>query len=55
MAKIVENIIVIKISKIVPEKEQDSTPAVTLDYITALVQVAQELAGSGVVVEVEQA
>lgn len=55
MAKIIEDIIVIKFSKIVPEKEQDPAPAVTLDHINALVQVAQELVGDGVVVEVERA
>ena len=55
MAKIIEDIIVIKFSKIVPEKEQDPTPAVTNDHVTALVQVAQELVGEAVVVEVVRA
>jgi hypothetical protein len=55
MAKIIEDIIVIKFSKIVPEKEQDPSPAVNNDHITAMVQVAQELVGEGVVVEVERA
>jgi hypothetical protein len=55
MAKIIEDIIVIKFSKIVPEKEQDPAPAITNDHITALAQVAQELVGESVVVEVERA
>jgi hypothetical protein len=55
MAKIIEDIIVIKFSKIVPEKEQDPSPALTNDNITAMAQVAQELVGPGVVVEVERA
>ena len=54
MAKIVEDVIVIKFSKIV--KDSDSTEsAINGDVQTALEQVAQELVGDSVVVEVVQA
>ena len=55
MAKIIEDIIVIKFSKIVRENDTDPKPAVTNDHISALVDVAQELVGDGVIVEVERA
>lgn len=54
MAKMIEEIIVIKLSKLV----KDSDPSNTIadgDVQAALEQVAQELAGSGVLVEVEKA
>ena len=54
MAKMIEEIIVIKLSKLV----KDSDPSNTIadgDVQAALEQVAQELAGSGVLVEVEVA
>lgn len=54
MAKIVEDVLVIKFSKIV--KDTDSTEsAITGEVQTALEQVAQELVGDGVIVEVMQA
>jgi hypothetical protein len=52
MAKIHEEVIVIKLSKLVRE----SDPAVTVatdDIVAALSTVAEELAGAGVVVEVD--
>jgi len=55
MAKIIEDVIVIKFSKIVRESESDPTPAVLNEHIQALEQVAQELVGDAVVVEVERA
>jgi hypothetical protein len=55
MAKIIEDVLVIKFSKIVRENDTDPAPAVTGDHIAALVEVAQELVGSAVIVEVEQA
>lgn len=55
MAKIVEDILVVKFSRIVKNNESDPTPALTADTAKALEQVAQELAGEGVVVEVEMA
>lgn len=54
MAKIVEDVIVIKFSKIVKDSEEGSSIA-SSDVQAALEQVAQELVGNGVVVEVVQA
>jgi hypothetical protein len=54
MAKMIEEVIVIKLSKLV----KDSDPAdqiVSEDAQAALEQVAQELVGTGVLVEVERA
>ena len=54
MAKIVEDVIVIKFSKIV--KDSDTGSSITSpDIQQALEQVAQELVGESVVVEVVQA
>ena len=54
MAKIVEDVIVIKFSKIVKDSEEGSSVA-TDDVEAALEQVAQELVGDSVVVEVVKA
>jgi hypothetical protein len=54
MAKIHEEVIIIKISKLV--KESDSPDQLANDELVAsLGAVAEELAGAGVVVEVERA
>lgn len=54
MAKIVEDVVVIKFSKIV--KDYDEVSGITtVELEQALEQVAQELAGDGVVVEVVKA
>lgn len=54
MAKIHEEIIIIKVSKLV--KESDSPdPVVNDEIVQALATVAEELAGTGVVVEAEKA
>ena len=54
MAKMIEDVLVIKLSKLV--KDSDSSESiVTEDIQVALEQVAQELAGNGVLVEVERA
>lgn len=54
MAKIVEDVLVIKFSRIV--KDSDEGASITSAEIqAALEQVAQELAGDSVVVEVEKA
>ena len=54
MATIHEEILIIKVSKLV--KDNSNTPQlITTDTAIALEQVAQELVGSGVVVEVVQA
>jgi hypothetical protein len=55
MAKIIEDVLVIKFSKIVRENDTDPAPAILNDQIAAIVEVAQELVGSSVVVEVERA
>ena len=55
MAKIIEDILVIKFSRIVRDNNADPDPAVTTEQTQALIQVAQELVGDAVVVEVERA
>ena len=55
MAKIVEDIVVIKFSKIVKDSENEVSGIAGHDIQLALEQVAQELVGDGVVVEVEKA
>jgi hypothetical protein len=54
MAKMIEEVIVIKLSKLVKDSD-DTDQIVTEDAQIALEQVAQELAGNGVLVEVEKA
>ena len=54
MAKIVEDVIVIKFSKIVKDSEEGTSVA-SPDIEAALEQVAQELVGNSVVVEVVKA
>ena len=54
MAKIVEDVIVIKFSKIVKDNEEGTSVA-SPDIEAALEQVAQELVGDSVVVEVVKA
>jgi hypothetical protein len=54
MAKMIEDVLVIKLSKLV--KDSDSSEnIINEDIQVALEQVAQELAGNGVLVEVERA
>ena len=54
MAIIHEEILIIKVSKLVRDTA-DAPRLVTADTISALEQVAQELMGDGVIVEVELA
>ena len=54
MAKIHEEIVVIKLSKLVKDTDAGSEIA-SDDIVTALQSVAEELAGAGVVVEAERA
>ena len=54
MAKIHEEVVVIKLSKLVKEGQVTETLA-TQDLADALSAVAEELAGAGIVVEVERA
>ena len=54
MAKILEEIVVIKLSKLV--RDSDSTTVLAVDdVVMALQSVAEELLGAGVVVEAERA
>ena len=55
MAKIVEDVLVIKFSKIVKDSESGESSIASDDIQLALEQVAQELAGDAVVVEVVKA
>ena len=54
MAKIIEDVVIIKFSKIVKDSEEGSSVA-NADVQAALEQVAQELVGDAVVVEVVKA
>lgn len=54
MAVIHEEVLVIKVSKLVRDAA-DAPRLVTAETVSALEQVAQELVGEGVIVEVEQA
>ena len=53
VAKIIEQIIVIKLSKLTKNDDDRDTTLVTDDIVAALEQVAQELAEDGVIVEIE--
>lgn len=52
MAKIQEQNILIKFSKIAKDSDEDST-VVDQDVVASLEAVAQELAGAGIIVEVQ--
>ena len=54
MAKIHEEVVVIKLSKLIKDSDAGGEIA-TEDIVTALQSVAEELAGAGVVVEAERA
>jgi hypothetical protein len=55
MAKVHEELVVIKLSKLVKEKETGDQYIATTELCDALQQIAEELAGAGIVVEVERA
>ena len=55
MAKIIEDVIVIKFSKIVKDSQAEVSEIAGHDIQQALEQVAQELVGDGVVVEATRA
>lgn len=54
MAKIQEEIIVFKLSKLVKDTASDANPLAGAEVIAGLEQVAQELVGSDVIVEIIQ-
>ena len=49
-----EDIIIIKLSKLVKESNVDPDPIITNDQVHALEQVAQELVGDAVIIEVHR-
>lgn len=55
MAKIQEELVVIKLSKLIKENQSSAQRIASSELCDALLAVAEELAGTGVVVEVEQA
>ena len=55
MAKIVEEILVVKFSKIVKDTSEDQSTIVSDDILAALEQVSQELVTDSVIVEVVKA
>jgi hypothetical protein len=55
MAKIAEEIVVIKLSKLVKDSEIDSVQLINAETLANLEVVAQELVGTGVIVEIEKA
>lgn len=55
MAKIVEDVVLIKFSKIVKDNDKEASALAGTDVQQALEQVAQELVGDGIVVEVVKA
>lgn len=55
MAKIYEEVVVIKLSKLIKDNEQGAELVATNDVCDALQSVAEELLGSGIVVEVVRA
>lgn len=55
MAKIVEDVVVIKLSRIVKDTDKDVSSIVNSEILTALEQVSQELVGENIVVEAVKA
>lgn len=55
MAKIHTEMLVVKLSRLVKDSDNESKYSLTEELITAVEQVAQELVTDGVVVEVEVA
>jgi len=55
MAKIYEEVVVIKLSKLIREKDDETVQIASSDICDALQAVAEELVAAGVIVEIEQA
>lgn len=55
MAKIIEDILVIKFSTIVKDSDASVESSITTEQIDSITMVAQELVGSNVIVEIERA
>lgn len=54
MAKIIEDVVIVKFSKIVKDSEAEASAIANQDIQQTLEQVAQELVGDAVIVEVER-
>ena len=54
MAKIQEDIVIIKFSKIIKDNNVDPDPVINTEQVYALEQVAQELVGDAVIIEVHR-
>ena len=54
MAKIHEEIVVIKLSKLIKDDSPNQGRIATVELVESLAAVAEELGGNGVVVEVER-
>jgi hypothetical protein len=55
MAKLHEEVVVLKLSKLVKDRGAGEVYLADNEFCSAIEQVAQELAGEGVIVEVERA
>lgn len=55
MAKIIEDVVVVKFSKIAKDSDSDNTEIADTEIQKALEQVAQELVGESIIVEVVRA
>lgn len=54
MAKIQSDIVVLKVSKIVRDKEPDDFLIADMEFLKSLEEVAQQLLGESVIVEIER-
>jgi hypothetical protein len=55
VAKLHEEVVVLKLSKLVKDRGAEEVYLADNEFCSAIEQVAQELAGEGVIVEVERA
>jgi len=55
MAKLHEEVVVLKLSKLTKDKNQDEVYLADNEFCSSIEQVAQELLGDNVIVEVERA
>jgi hypothetical protein len=55
MAKLHEEVVVLKLSKLIKERDVGEVYLADNEFCSAIEQVAQELAGEGIIVEVERA
>ena len=55
MAKIYEEVLVIKVSKLVADKSSNNSSIIRDDIVESIESVVQELVGNNIIVEVEKA